>query len=896
MNYGIITVMEWYTQTSEQIFTHFDSNENGLSKEQVLIKREKYGENKLPVAEKTTYFEIFLRQFQSSLIYVLLAACVIVFIMGEYGSGFFIGIVLIINAIIGTIQEGKAQNTLEALNHLVDTEATVLRSGIELIVKDDELVPGDIVLLKEGDKIPADARIINAVDFTIDESSLTGESANIHKKSGAIIGNNLNIGDQGNMVFRGTYVLSGTAKAIVVATGVYTFIGNISVKLKSLDTDVPLKADIKKLSNVLIIIVCVIVVIMFFLGVYSGIPVREMFSIAVAVAVSAVPEGLPVVVTLILATGVSRMSKRNALVKNLQSVEALGQADIIAVDKTGTITLNQMMVTEVYTANGLYEVTGNGYEPKGVIKESGNQVDFTSRQDLMLMGKISSLTVSAHIAYNEEKDSWQRVSGDPTEVALLVFAQKLGLNKFVLEAENPKISEIPFNYKNKFHSTLNEVHGKKVFFVAGSPEVILKASKDIWNDNKKTAITDEKHKELETELGKMLAKGLRVLGLAISEHHNSELGENELPKLSFVGFVGIEDAIRVEVPDAVNRAKAAGIRVVMITGDHVDTAKAIGKIVGIYTDGDDVITGDELDTLSATEIKNRIVKTSLFARVNPEHKMAIINAYKSAGLIVAMTGDGVNDALSLAAADLGVAMGKIGTEVAKEAADIVLLDDNFGSIVSAVEEGRNIYNTIKKVVMYLLSTGLGEIFAIAGVMVLGLDMPFTASQIIWLNFVTDGFLVAAIALEPSEPGILNEKKRKGDSKLLTFPMLVRMFIMGFVMMAGTLFLYKFYSADFLKASTMAVTVLAVYQWMNALNCRSEKKSIFKINFFSNIYLVLSLVAVFILQFAAVYVPWFNNFLSTTPIGFYDWVIIMIVSLSVIVVDEIYKFLVYGRMR
>ncbi len=887
--------MEWYKQESGELYKNLESNESGLSEEQVILKRTKYGENKLPEDKKITYLEIFLRQFQSSLIYVLLVACIIVFIMGDYGSGFFIAIVLVINALIGTFQEGKAQNTLVALNHLVDTKATVLRKGIELIVNDSELVPGDIIILKEGDKIPADSRLIQADEFTVDESTLTGESDNIHKKSEPIEGNDLVIQDQINMVFRGTYILSGSGKAIVVATGVDTFIGKISVKLKSLDTDVPLKADIKKLSNALIVIVCVIVVIMFFLGIYSGIVPRDMFAIAVAVAVSAIPEGLPVVVTLILATGVSRMSKRNALIKNLQAVEALGQADIIAVDKTGTITLNQMMVTEIYTATGSYTIDGDGYEPKGQFSQAGKIVDHTSRVDLMCMGKIASFTSSAHIAYSEENKLWQRVSGDPTEVALLVFAQKLGINKFVLEAENIKINETPFNYKDKFHSTLNEVGGKKVLFVAGSPEVIINSCKDVWTP---TGIVEMglKNKQIEDGLNNLLSKGLRVLALAKCEVNNSDHNDNPLPDLSFVGFVGIEDSIRKEVADAVSRSKIAGIKVVMITGDHVETAKAIGKTVGIYNENDKVLTGYELDNLSPSELRAKIVHTSIFARVTPDHKMKIINAYKNAGLVVAMTGDGVNDALSLAAADLGVAMGKVGTEVAKEASDIVLLDDNFGSIVSAVEEGRNIYNTIKKVVMYLLSTGLGEIFAIAGAIILGLDMPFSASQIIWLNFVTDGFLVVALALEPSDSGVLSEKRSIDDKTFVTKSMLIRMFIMGLVMMTGTLILFKFYSADFLKASTMAVTVLAMYQWFNALNCRSDKKSIFGMKIFSNMYLNISLVVVLALQIMAVYVPWFNRFLHTTPIGLYEWFVICMMALTVIVVDEVYKFIRSVRMR
>ncbi len=888
--------MDWYAKTSEELYAYFTTNELGLSEDTILQKREKYGENRLPEAHKITYTEIFFRQFQSPLIYVLLIACVTVLFLGEKESSIFIGIVLLINAIIGTFQEGKAQNTLAALNHLIHTEATVVRNGIESIVLDHELVPGDIIILKEGDKIPADGRIISTNQLQVDESLLTGESDPVHKRMEVISGEMLSPQDQNNMVFCGTYVVGGTARIVIVATGAYTIIGAISVKLKMLDTDVPLKAEIKSFAKVLILIVVCLVTVLFFIGIYSGIPTKEMFAIAVAMAVSAVPEGLPVVVTLILATGVNRMSKKNVLIKNLQSVEALGQADVIAVDKTGTITMNQMMVQEVYTSSGVYTVTGHGYEPKGVIEQSDAMIDHTSRADLMLLGKVASLVATAQTAYNTEIHLWQRISGDPTEVALFVLGQKLGLNKFVLETENVQKLYVPFSSQTRFCATVNEVHGTDTLFVTGSPEVLLQKSVFLWSDKGMIPITAVERQDLEKEMEKMLRRGLRVIALATATEYTTQIKEGVLPALTLIGFVGILDVIRDEVYAAVERVHAAGIRVVMITGDHISTAQSIGSRIGIYTPGDHILTGTDLDTMSKSELRAKIIHTSIFARVTPDHKLAIITAYKDAGIVIAMTGDGVNDALSLAAADLGVSMGKAGTEVAKEASDIVLLDDNFGSIVGGVEEGRNIYKTIKKVVLYLISTGLGEILAITGAIIAGFVMPFSASQIIWLNFVTDGFLVIALAMEPKESGILNEKIKHNGGKLLSKDMFVRMFIMGFVMMVGTLILFSFYSADFLKASTMAVTVLAVYQWCNVLNCRHEKKSIFQINFFSNVYLLFALLAVIVLQVIAVYTPWFNRFLHMTPITLYDWWVILATSLSIIVVDEIYKLIRYGKKR
>lgn len=889
--------MQFYNQGVDEIYKQLNSNISGLSQSQVLSFRQKYGENRLPEEKPTTYLHIFFNQFKSPLIYILLVSALIVLLLGDNESAVVIGIVLVLNSVIGTFQEGKAQTTLNALKKFVSTKATVLRENTEIIIEDFELVPGDVILLAEGDKVPSDARLISQDSVKVDESALTGESEAVIKTTDTITENNLQPQDQKNMIFRGTYIVGGNAKAIVVATGVNTLIGKISVKLQTLDTDLPLKAQIKSLSKILIGIVLCMIVIIFFIGIYSGIETIDMFSIVVAVAVSAIPEGLPVVVTLILATGVSRMTKRNALVKNLQAVEALGQADIIAVDKTGTITLNQMQAMQVYVNSGLYQITGQGYEPKGVIEQDGEMVNFNERGDLILAGKICSLTVDAHISYSEEKNIWQRISGDPTEVAMLVFSQKLGFDKKIEESENPKIIEIPFSSSTRFHATVNTVKGKNLFFVAGAPEVLLNASVDMYTDNGKTDFSEEKREEIQVMMKKMSSNGLRIIALAISDQEVGNYDSKEIPKLTFVGLLGIEDAIRSEVYDAVERSKKAGIKVVMITGDHVDTAKAIATDVGIYKEGDHILTGKDLAELNPSELKLKIVHTSIFARVTPDHKMAIINAYKSAGLVIAMTGDGVNDALSLASADLGVSMGKMGTEVAKEASDIVLLDDNFGSIVYAVEEGRNIYRTIKKVLMYLLSTGLGEIFAIAGAMMLGLQMPFSASQIIWLNFVTDGFLVVALAFEPKDKSLLSQKMRKNDQKLINKEMLLRMFIMGFVMMIGTIILFNNYLVEgFLKASTMALTVLAVYQWFNAFNCRSDSRSIFRTNLFSNRYLIFAFMIVILLQSIAVYTEPFNKFLGTTPINPADWVIVVGVALSIIFVDEVYKLTKFGFLK
>jgi len=704
---------QWHAKTIPEILDALHSREQGLTKEEATKRLKEYGQNYLPEGKVTSLHIIFLRQFQSPLIYILLAASIIVFAMGETIDGSIILTVLIFNAIVGTIQEGKAQNTLRALKKFVETKATVLREGKELIISDSEVVPGDIIILQEGDKAPADARIIAAANLKIDEAALTGESEPVHK-----------IAD--------TLVLAGNGRAIVVATGIETVIGKISKEIAAIDTEIPLKTNIRYLSRLIIITVAGISALLFFLGIVSGKSVKEMFTTIVSLSVSIIPEGLPIVMTLILATGVWRMSKRNALVKKLQAVEALGQARVIAVDKTGTITKNEMVIQKVYLDGKFFEIGGIGYEPKGAIQLNGNVVDSVNHPELLFAGKIAAFCASAHVMFSEEEKVW-RVAGDPTEAAMLVLAQKLGFYKDDLERESPLVGEIPFDYKLKYHATIHRFDGQKFLAVVGAPEVILNLSQ----------ISKEEKQKLESVFLSMSQEGLRIIALAETRDAPEILAPEEIKSLTFVGFFGMKDALRPEVAGAMQKAVSAGIRVVMITGDHKVTARAIAKEAGIYQDGDTILTGQDIDAFSDNELSEKLAGTSVFARVTPEHKLRIIKAYKARGEIVAMTGDGVNDAPSLVAADLGVAMGKIGTEVAKEASDIVLLDDNFGSIVSAVEEGRSIYKTIKKVILYLFSTSLGEALTITGALLLGYPLPLLPAQIIWLNFVTDGFLDGA---------------------------------------------------------------------------------------------------------------------------------------------------------
>jgi Ca2+-transporting ATPase len=889
--------LSWHTKTIPEILEALLSHEHGLTKEEAAKRLQEYGLNKFPEGKVDGLLLIFLRQFQSPLIYILLAAAAIVLSMGEVVDAVVIMVVLVFNAIVGTIQEGKAQNTLLALKQFAETAATVMRDGKEMVIRDIEVVPGDIIILQEGEKIPADARIIFANTLKIDEASLTGESEPVSKTDAILPIDSLPVVDQKNMVFKGTNILSGNGTAIVVSTGLTTEIGKIAKKIAAVDTEIPLKADIRYLSRLIIIAVFLISIFLIIVGMLYGNSLAEMFTTAVALAISIIPEGLPIVVTLVLATGVWRMSKRNALVKRLQAVEALGQTKIIAVDKTGTLTRNEMVVQQVYVDGKIFKITGNGYEPTGEISLNGKNTDPLNHPELVFSGKIASFCANARLSFLEETSSW-KIAGDPTEAALIVLSEKIGFRHDVLEQEMPKIFELPFNYQKKYHATIRKVDEKNFLTIVGAPEKVLELCENIWHQDGSETLSKDKKIELESAFHKLAQDGLRVVAYAI----NSDVGpsvadQNNLPLLSFVGFFGMKDALRPEVKDAVQRVKSANIRVVMITGDHRLTAQAIAQEADIYRDGDLVLTGEEIDMMSDTELAEKLARTSVFARVTPDHKLRIILAYRKRGEIVAMTGDGVNDAPPLVAADLGVAMGKIGTEVAKEAADIILLDDNFGSIVSAVEEGRSIYKTIKKVILYLFSTNLGETLVIISALLLGLPLPLLPAHIIWLNFVTDGFLDVSLAMEPKEENLLRDHFERPKKYLVDKLMLQRMILMAVPMAIGTLYLFSIYfESDLTKAWTISLTTLAVFQWFNAWNCRHESKSIFQINPFSNKWLIGATLTVILLQLFVVYNPFMHKFLRTTPLELSEWLIIIPIASSVILVEEIRKFFYRRKLK
>lgn len=873
---------KYFKISLQQLFRELKSSRRGLSQKEAKRRLQRYGFNKLPEFKADNLFVIFLRQFKSPFIYILLTASGLVFAIGENVDGFIIVSVLLFNSIIGTIQEGKARNIILALKKITKTQAEVLRDGKEIIIPDENVVVGDIIILREGEKVPADARILNASSLQINEASLTGESLPVHKTK-----------NDNNLIFKGTNIVSGTGMAIVIATGMNTSVGNIANKMTKVDEELPLKKNIRYLSRIIIGVVGFSVLVLIALGLWRGYSIGMIFSMAVSMAVSIIPEGLPIIITLILARGVWQMGKKKVLVKKMQAIEALGQIKRLVLDKTGTLTKNELVVREIWTNNKVFEVSGEGYDSKGKIYFKEKEVELLNHEELILSGKIAAFCSSSLLIQMGRAKTW-KVSGDPIEAALLVYSQKMGFKKEDLESEMPKLDEIPFSYELYYHAVLNNDKKRKFLSVVGAPEVILKLSSKIWLNGKGKILDSNKQKKLKSVFAAMSQKGLRVLAFSFKHLDDKSLKKSDINSLTFAGFFGIRDELRKNVTDSVALVKNAGISLAMATGDNEITARAIAEEAGIYQKGDRIILGREIDKLNPRQIALKIKSASIFARVTPFHKLKIIDAYKKRNEVVAMTGDGVNDALSLVSSDVGVAMGKVGTEVAKEASDIVLLDDNFGSIVNGVEEGRNIYKNIKRVILYLFSTNIGELLTIFGALFFNMPLPLLPAQILWLNLVTDGFLDIALAMEPKEKNLLKKTFQSNKKWLVDRFMAVRIFTMSIPMAVGTLFLFgRLYQDDLSKAWTISLTTLAVFQWFNAWNCRSEDKSIFKMNPFSNKFLVGATGIIIGLQILAVYNPLFQKVLRTVSLNGKEWLVIVAVAFSIIAIEEIRK-IIYNR--
>ncbi len=856
------------------IFKELHTGKDGLAEKEAGQRLQQYGCNEIREEKKISPIKILLQQFNSAVVYILIAALVISVFIGEQIDAVVIGIILILNALFGFYQEYKAEKSIEALKKLASLKAKVIRDGREIEVDSKLLVPGDIIRLIEGDKVPADCRLFDIINLQTQEAALTGESTPV-KKELKVLNEKIPLADRINMVFSGTIITAGKGKAIVTGTGMNSEIGKIATLIQETEQEqTPLQKKLNQLGRWLGVLTIIISIIVFLGGVLKGGDKLEFFIVAVALAVAAIPEGLPAVVTIGLSLGSQRMVKRNALIRKLPSVETLGSTTVICSDKTGTLTKNEMTVKKIYANNRIIEVTGSGYEKKGEFICNNKKVD---AGELELLLKIGALN-------NDASLNGGSVIGDPTEASLIVSAAKAGLSKEDLEKKHKRINEIPFTSERKIMTTVHSFDNKKLAFVKGAPEIILNLCTYVYENGKAKKLTGAKKKEILKINQEFANSALRVLGFAFRSADSKDKLEKNL---TFVGLQGMIDPPREEVKEAIIRCRRAGIKVVMITGDHEITAKAIGKEIGLEGKS---LTGQELD--NTPDLDKIVEEIVVYARVNPEHKIRIVDALKKKGHIVAMTGDGVNDAPALKKADIGIGMGITGTDVAKEASAMILTDDNFTSIVNAVEEGRGIYDNIKKFVEYLLSSNLGEVLTLFTAIMLGFPLPLIAIMLLWINLVTDGLPALALSVEPSDPNVMERKPRNPKEKIISNPVLARMLLVGITMMIGTLSLFKFYNPEqnLAYAQTIAFSVLMCFQMFNVLNCRSEFKSLFKVGFFTNMKLWGAIVISILMQALVIHTP-LSKFFKTVPLTPIDWLYIALVSSTVLIIVEIYKIAV-----
>ncbi|MBC8553684.1 MAG: calcium-translocating P-type ATPase, SERCA-type [Candidatus Brocadiales bacterium] len=882
-------MVNYYNLNVSDAINSIGTSQKGLSEEEARKRLEEHGSNELKQKEKISPFQILIRQFTSSIVCILLAALIISFLIGEKLDAIVISTIVVLNGVFGFIQEFKAEKAIEALKKLTALKAKIIREGIETEIDSKELVPGDIILLETGSKVPADARLIDIAAFQIDEASLTGESVPSDKTIDPLE-NNILVNDQENMVFMGTIVTKGHAKAVVTGTGMDTEIGKIADMVQDVEEKLsPLQVKLKKFGKWLGIVTIGICLIVFGVSVlreylitdlFERSFVVEMFLASVALAVAAIPEGLPAIVTISLAFGVRRMASRNALIRKLPAVETLGCTNIICSDKTGTLTKNEMTVRDIFANDTLVEVTGDGYTPEGSFMQAGD-VD-VNISDLELLFRSSTLCNDSRLNRNEK---WE-IFGDPTEGALLVSAGKAGFKKSELENRFPRIDEIPFDSERKCMTTIHRVNEENTAYIKGAPDVILDKCRYISINGQVKELTGEDRKRILDANHEMANRALRVLGFAYRSLNTKYTPKPEEVErdLTFIGLQAMIDPPREEVRESIAKCRSAGISTVVITGDHKLTAMAITKELGLFKEGDMALSGEELDKLSDDELDEIVESVVICARVSPEHKVRILSALKKRGHVVAMTGDGVNDAPALKRSDIGIAMGITGTDVAKEASDMVLTDDNFASIVNAVEEGRGIYSTIKQFVQYTLSSNFGEILVIFLAILIGWPLPLIAIQILWVNLLTDGLPGLALGLDPFSKDIMTRPPRKRDEEIMSKDVIYNIAIVGVVMGAGTLFMFYGYGVETVKAKSIAFTTLVMFQLFNVLTYRAKN---FKIDFKTSKYLIASVAISLLMQLAVLYTP-LNIAFKTVPLGAVDLIIIFLASGSLFLILETRK--------
>ena len=873
----------WHLSLNEIVASLNTSPSEGLSAIEVIQKRQQYGLNQLKEKKGRSPLGIFFEQFLNLIIWILIGAALVSGFLKEWVDALAIIAIVVLNAILGFIQEYRAEKSLSALKKLSSPSTKVIRGNLRSIIPSGELVPGDLIELEAGDHVPADCRLSWLTsNFSVQEASLTGESTPVLKTTIALEGKDVPLADRANMVYMGTSVASGKARAIVVETGMRTELGKIAGMIQEIKRETtPLQRKLEEFGKWIVYLCFVLVGLVFLLEWLRGGKIIDVFLTAVSLAVAAIPEGLPAVVTIALALGVQRMIKRHALIRKLPSVETLGCATVICSDKTGTLTKNEMTVQAIFANNLTFDVTGIGYEPKGEFLSDGKQVN--SKQYPQLQ-KVLQAAVLCNGAQLVKGDAGYKIIGDPTEAALLTAAAKSGIWKEFQEKEFTFMDEIPFDSERKKMTIIRKNKERVIAFVKGAPDVLLEDCSHIEDNGIIRQITQEDKKNILKINNEFANRAMRVLAFAYRnlEESSSKYEANSVEKqLVVLGLIAMIDPPRPEAKEAVAKCKQAGIKTVMITGDHKNTAIAIARELGFFKEGSIAFSGEELDGLSEDALLEVIENVPVYARVSPEHKLRIVRAWRKKGHIVAMTGDGVNDAPAVKEADIGVAMGITGTDVTKEVSDMVITDDNFASIVAAVEEGRGIYDNIRKFVHYLLSCNAGEILVMFASSLIGLPVPLLPIHILWVNLVTDGLPALALGMDPAEPGVMQRLPRKPHESVVTKQRALLMLTQGAFIAFCSLLAFSFVlfveKEGIGRARTAAFIVLACSQLFHSFNCRSMTESLFKIGLFSNKKLIAATFISFLLQMAAVYLPFSQNIFKTEPLSLFDWLLVITIS-------------------
>ncbi|MCU9600088.1 cation-translocating P-type ATPase [Pallidibacillus thermolactis] len=873
--------MRYHEMNPEEIREKIQTDFNkGLTEEEVSRRRKQFGFNELQEGEKQSALLLFFSQFKDFMVIVLLVATLISGLLGEYIDAIAIMAIVLLNGILGFFQERRAEKSLEALKELSAPTATVLRNGKWVKIPSKEIVPGDIIRFSSGDRIGADVRILEANSLEIEESALTGESVPTSKDTEVIHGENVGIGDMSNMAFMGTMVTRGSGVGVVIGTGMKTAMGQIADMLQTTETlTTPLQRRLEQLGKILIIVALFLTLLVVMIGIMQGHDLYTMFLSGVSLAVAAIPEGLPAIVTIALSLGVQRMIKKNSIVRKLPAVETLGCASVICSDKTGTMTQNKMTVTHLWANNEVWNVSGQGYVPEGKFMKNNNIVD--PKKDVHFEKLLSFAMLCNHANFITEKKNDYKLDGDPTEGALLVAGLKAGFTRENLLNEYTIIQEFPFDSARKMMTIIVEnKKGERFAITKGAPDILIQLSESVFANGKEQHLTQQWKNRLQQAVESLAKQALRTIAISYKKLntkttyvHESEVENN----LTFIGLHGMIDPPRPEVKDAIKECKEAGIKTVMITGDHVITAKAIGKELGLIRSDSLVLDGATLDTMSVEELEEVVDRVSVFARVSPEHKLKIVKALQNNGHIVAMTGDGVNDAPAIKAADIGIAMGITGTDVAKESSSLVLLDDNFATIKAAIQEGRNIYENIRKFIRYLLASNVGEILVMLFAMILAMPLPLVPIQILWVNLVTDGLPAMALGLDRPEDDVMKRAPRSPKEGVfargLGWKVISRGFLIGVATLIAFIVVYRNNPNDLAYAQTVAFATLVLAQLIHVFDCRSEH-SIFSRNPFGNPYLVWAVISSVILLLVVIYYPPLATVFHTVPIVPRDWLLIL----------------------